>query len=288
MRAILVFGRFDGTMNLFWKNAVAVLLGLIFLSASGTTIGQKVFQPKQLATNSKGILYKYEKAIDVRVHTNGYAVAFNWGKIQNYYTTRYYQLELGFLKDARERRQNKNFNFIGLGSSSDFIFGKQNHVVALRGGLGYKKYLSEKTKRRGVAVGYTWEVGPSLALLKPYYLDLVYLIESTEGNTFELRSEKYTEENADKFLDRTGDIYGSSGFFTAFGDWDFIPGVQGKIALHLSSGAFDKKVRAVEMGILGDLFVKRVPVMVETDAVSNKPFFINVYMNIHFGFRSNP
>jgi len=259
----------------------------LFLAMANTCSAQKVFQPKQVNMTSKGILYKAEKAIDLRLHTNGYALAYNWGEIKNYYTTKYFQVELGYMKDPREHKQNKNFSFRGLGNSSDYVFGKQNTMFVLRGGMGYKKYLSEKTNRRGIAVGYSWEAGPSIALLRPYYLDLVYVMETENGNIPELRSEKYSEENADKFLDVNGDIYGSSRFFEHFDEWSFIPGIQGKLALHLSKGAFDKAVRAVEVGVMADIYSKRVPIMIETDNVSNKPYFFNLYFNVHFGLRTN-
>lgn len=258
-----------------------------FLAIANGVFSQKVFQPKQVNTTSKGILYKTEKAVDLRIHTNGFAVALNLGTIKNYYTTKYYHIELGYMKDPREKRQNKNFSFKGLGTSSDYVFGKQNTMFALRGGIGYKKYLSEKTRRRGVAVGYSWEAGPSIALIRPYYLDLLYIIETESGNFPELRSEKYSEENAEKFLDTNGDIYGSSRFFEHFDEWSFIPGIQGKIALHLSKGAFDKAVRAVEVGVMADIYAKKIPILIETENVSNKPYFLNLYFNIHFGLRAN-
>jgi hypothetical protein len=267
-----------------FKNYCLILLVLAFANVS---TAQKVFQPKQVNATSKGILYKTEKAFDIRLHTNGFAVAMNWGEILNYYTTRYYHLEIGHMKDQRERRRNKNLSFRGLGTSSDFVFGKQNTMFALRGGIGFKKYLSEKTRRRGIAVGYSWEVGPSVALLRPYYLDLIFNVETETGLASELRSEKFSEENRDKFLDVNNDIYGSSGFFENLNEWSFIPGIQGKFALHLSKGAFDKSVRALEVGVMADIYSKRVPIMIETDAVSNKPYFFNFYASIQFGKRAN-
>lgn len=266
------------------KIVVAICL---FLAVANEGYTQKVFQPKQVDMTSKGILYKTEKAFDLRLHTNGFAVALNLGTIQNYYTTKYYQIELGYMKDAREKRLNKNYSLPRLGTSSDYVFGKQNTMFVLRGGIGYKKYLSEKTRRRGVAVGYSWEAGPSIALVRPYYLDLLYVLETETGNFPELRSEKYSEDNADKFLDVNGDIYGSSGFFDHFDEWSFIPGIQGKIALHLSTGAFDKSVRALEIGVMADIYAKKVPIMIETGGVTNKPYFLNLYCNIHFGLRAN-
>ncbi len=274
-------------MSRILKGIPVLVFCQAFLLCANGVLAQKIFQPKQLQTSSKGILYKTEKSFDVKIHTNGYAIAFNSGKIKNYYTTKFCHIELGVLKDPRERRLNKNYNFRELGSSANYVYGKQNYFLALRGGIGFKKYVSEKTRRRGIALGYSWEAGPVVGLLKPYYLELVYTTPTDNGTIIEIKSEKYSEDNAEKFLDLNEDIFGGAGFFNRFDEWSFIPGIQGKIALHLSKGAFDKKVRAVDLGIMADLFSKRVPIMIETEEVSNKPYFINAYLNIHFGFRSN-
>jgi len=245
---------------------------------------QKVFQPKQVNMDWKGIVYKKERSYDIRLHTNGFAVAANWGTLQTYYKTKYYHLEFGYLKDPREKRQNKNLAIRGQGTSSDFVYGKQNSMFVLRAGLGYKKYLSEKTRRRGVAVGYNWQIGPSLALLRPYYLVLRSINETDASPVY--MDEKYSEETAEAFLDYN-DIYGSADFFDHFDEWSIIPGIQGKLGLHLSMGAFEKYVKAMEVGIMFDAYFKKIPLMVETEEVKNKPYFINVYANIQFGYRNN-
>jgi len=249
-------------------------------------IGQKVFQPKQVNMDWKGIVYKKERSYDLKMHTNGFAIGANWGTLQTYYRTKYLRLELGYMKDPREKRQNKNWAFPGQGTSSDFIFGKQNTMFVLRGGLGYKKYLSEKTRRRGIAVGYNWEVGPSLALLRPYYLILRTFEETENGLVPVYTEEKYTEDNADTFLDLT-DIYGSAAFFDHFNEWSVVPGIQGKMGLHLSLGAFEKYVKAFEVGIMFDAYFKKIPLLVETEEVKNKPYFINLYAHFEFGYRNN-
>jgi len=232
----------------------------------------------------KGIVYKKETSYDFTLHTNGFAIGANWGTLQTYYKTKYYHLELGYMKDPREKRQNKNR--VDNGPSSDFVFGKQNTMFVLRAGMGYKKYLSEKTRRRGVAVGYNWQIGPSLALLRPYYLVIRSLEETEQGIVVTYNDEKYSEDNADAFLS-FDDIYGSASFFDHFGEWSVTPGVQGKMALHLSMGAFEKYVKALEVGIMFDAYFKKIPIMVETDEVKNKPYFINLYANLQFGYRNN-
>ncbi len=266
-----------------FKN-ILLLFFLLSLCANGV-VAQTTLLPKQINSNLAGIIYKSEWAVDVRLHTNGAALALNLGKIKTYYKTSYYHFELGYLKDPRERKQTKPV--VGLRQSAgSYVFGKQNSVFVLRGGYGVKRYLSEKEKRKGLAIGWNYEIGPSIALLKPYYLDLSYEYEGQNGVIYEIRSERYSEENAETFLNDIK-IFGSSGFFNGFNELGVVPGLQGKLGLHFAMGAFDKYVKAFEVGMMFDAYIKKIPIMVETENVSNKPYFVNLYLNLHFGKRSN-
>ncbi len=245
---------------------------------------QKILQPKQVEENLKGIVYKKEKTYDLRWHENGVALAYNSGKIVSYDRTNYYMFEIGYTKDHRERRINRNLSFGLFNSSKSFSFGKVNSLINIRAGVGRKSYKSEKAKRKGIAVGYNIEAGPSLAILKPYYLELIYVLDAGAAEV-ELRSEKYSEENAEKFL--SNDVYGSSGFFTGISEVSFTPGIQGKAGLHFSLGAFDKYAKALEVGIMGDLFIKKIDILAESENIKNKPYFIKFYLKFEFGVRTN-
>jgi len=246
--------------------------------------GQKILQPKQVEENLKGIVYKKEKTYDVRWHENGFALAYNSGKIVSYDRTNYYMFELGYTKDHRERRINRNLSFGLFNSSRSFAFGKINSLINIRAGVGKKSYKSEKAKRRGIAVGYNVQAGPSLAVLKPYYLELIYVLDAGASEV-ELRSEKYSEENAEKFL--SDDVYGSSGFFRGLNEVSFTPGLQARAGLLFSMGAFDKYAKALEVGVAGDLFIKKIDILAESENIKNKPYFIKFYMKLEFGVRSN-
>ena len=94
-------------------------------------------------------------------------------------------------------------------------------------------------------------------------------------------TERYSEENADVFLDNSK-IIGPASFFKGFGHISAIPGVHARLGAHFSVGAFDKYVKAFEMGIMIDAFVKPVPIMV---IENNSPAFINGYISFQIGKR---
>lgn len=261
----------------------AYLIIILFL---GLNINAQVtLLPKQVTSTNKGIVYKNEWSVDLRLHTNGMALAFNTGQIKTYYKTSYYHFEIGKLKDPREITQNKNYTLTSGPSTKSFVYGKQNSIFVLRGGIGKKVYWSEKANKRGIAIGYTYEIGPSIAIVKPYYLTLIY-DKMIEGNTIvEFREEKYSVENAEKFT-KYDDIFGGTGFFKGIGESSFVPGIQGKIGMHFALGAFGNKVKALECGLMFDIYAKKIPILVKTEEVSNKPYFFNLYVNLQFGKRS--
>lgn len=262
------------------KYIFSLIIGLLMTSS---LMGQRVIQPKLIEVDWKGIVYKKEWSFDIRLHENGAAIAYNVGRIKSYHKTNYYHVELGFLKDPREKNQSK----ISLsGRSGAFAFGKINSLINLRFGVGTKKYLSEKEKRKGLAVGYTYQIGPSLALLKPYYLDLEYVVVIDDQKFAEVRSERYTAENHDLFLNEDF-IRGKSSFFRGFDEISVKAGIQGKLAAHFAMGAFDKYVKAFETGVMFDVFSSNIPMMLETEEISNKPYFIKLYLNLQLGARNN-
>lgn len=260
----------------------------IFLCLFNSLEGQRVLQPKMIEFDWKGIVYKYEKSFDIRLHENGFAVAYNNGKVKSYDKTKYYHFEFGHTKDPKERRQNTNSVINFFDRSRSFIYAKQNVMLNLRVGVGHKKYLSEKAKRKGVAVGYTYEIGPHFAIMKPYYLELQYS-SVTEGRpTTVFKSEKYSEDNAAKFLNQNGnDIFGASGFFKGIDEVFLRVGLQAKAGFHFAFGAYDKYVRAVEVGAMLDAFPKKIPLLVETEAFKNQNVFFRLYLSAQFGWRKN-
>ncbi len=259
-----------------------LLLFLITLTNITISLsGQRVLQPKLIEFDTKGVVFKNEQAFTFRLYENGWSFGYYQGEIISYDKTKYYSIELGHLRDIRERKQSKSFSPISTGNA--FVLGKINHAVNIRGSLGRKRYLSEKAKRRGLAVGYSYEFGPSIALMKPYYLSLSYPTE-VGGLTFEIRNEKFSEENKAVFLDRSR-IQGASGYFNGIGEISVIPGVQAKAAAHFALGAFDRYMKTVEAGVQVDVFTKRLPILYETENNTNSAIFVKLFAVVQFGLR---
>ena len=258
----------------------AFLVGTVF-SQQRIPSGQNYYD------DSKGIVFNREFTVDIKLHTSGLSIGANIAQLKSYYLTRFINFELGEIKHPKEVRQNFDIqpSFTGRVSRS-FIFGKQNNFWVLRGGLGEKRYFSEKAKRKGLAIGVSYQAGPSIGILKPYYLQFINFVDPG-SNLFTYSSEKFSEDNADKFLDIV-QIFGASGFSEGLGEINFQPGAHAKAALHFDWGAFDEFVKAIEAGIMIDAYFKKIPIMVESPQIENtenQPIFINLFLNFQFGKR---
>lgn len=245
--------------------------------------GQTIFQPKLDINGSKGVVYDHENTIDLRPHTYGMTLGVQLGKIRTYYKAHFTYYSIGIVKDPREKSQSRYPRQFLRVQSKPFRFGKNNHVINLRAGRGVRRLRSSESKRRGVSVGYAYQGGLSLAILNPVYLNLVYPDEEVPAR-ITLKKERYSKENADRFTDRNT-IYGGTSYFTGFKDLAIRPGIQGSLGAVFSFGNFDKYIKILEVGIMADVFIGKLPIMIETEAISNKPYLLNFYASLQFGKR---
>ncbi len=257
---------------------VRLLLFFVFIALCATSAWSQ--QGFNLPKENVGIVYNHETTFNLKVTTNrGFVPGLEFGRLRTYYKTTYYQISLGELKHPKEQRQSADP--ILSRSFRPYIFGKQNNFFVVRGAWGVKRYFSEKAKHKGVAVGMSYSFGPSLGLLKPYYLAICYPDPDRPGDC-RIFHEKYSEENANLFLDENGRIKGASPFTRGFSELGFRPGGNATIAFHMDWGAFDELVKALEIGAMLDVFPTKVPILVSEE---NRQIFLNFFVNLQLGKR---
>ncbi len=265
------------------KILLTVVLGLFFSFAGSA---QGTFQPKAIDDTPKGIVYNKEFTVNFAAQTNGFELGVDFGKLITYQKTRYYHFGIGELKHARETRSNLQATVPSTIVARSYIFGKQNNLYAIRAGLGTKRYLTEKAKEKGVSIGLKYEFGPTLGLLKPYYLE-VYMPESATSQS--TRSVRYSEETASQFSDPSR-IFGASSRVTGLGEIKPTFGAHAKFAVHFDWGAFDEFVKALDAGVMVDVFLQNTPILIDganinNEAVENRNLFLNLFVNLQFGKR---
>ena len=266
---------------------------LMYLTLTGMVICVSLAAQQTLSlgrnnyNQDKGILFQKESGVNARVYTNGFSFGYQLGKIKKYNLSQYYFAEFGELKDPIESSQQKNISLSGpRGTYRGFIFGKQNNFYPLRVGVGEKRFLSEKGKRKGLAVGVSYEGGPTLGLLKPYYLILRHTSDNP-GNFTSIRSERYSDENAPRFLN-WDDIFGADKLTKGLDELGIVPGINIKGSLHFDWGAYGEFIRSAEIGLMADAFIRDVPILADNDILginNNQNIFLNFFVNLRLGKR---
>ena len=162
------------------------LLFVSVVAAEGSS--QNGFKPPATGI---GVIYNTETTINLKLVTHrSFGIGMEFGRLQTYDKTKYYHFGIGELKHPKEYRQSADPSVSR--SFRPYVFGKQNNLLVLRAGWGMKRYFSEKAKQKGVAIGMSYSFGPSLGLLKPYYLALRYTADGAgNSNTSGSRSKPH-------------------------------------------------------------------------------------------------
>ncbi len=250
------------------------ILSLLFLAAFALEGHAQIAQKEEL-----GFLYNRETTFNMRLATNrSFGFGMEWGRLRTYNKTKTLSLGISEMKHPKEQRQNAAPSVRR--SSRPFVYGKKNSLFGLRSGWGQKRYFSEKAKQKGVAVGMSYSIGPSLGLLKPYYLALN--VKDPASDIGRTSIVKYSESNREDFLNNSK-ILGAAPFTRGIGEISFLPGGTGSIAYHMDWGAFDEVVKAMEIGLTVDVFARKASIFVNDD--QNQQVFFNFFLNLQFGKR---
>ena len=234
--------------------------------------------------NPRGVIYDRELTFSASIASpRNFMVGARSGKLVSFDKMKYWSLSAGNIRHSRERRVNpEDFNPLTKRISRSYTYAKQNQLYAIRFAFGTRKYISEKARDKGVAMGYSYEFGPTLGLLKPYYLE--YKVGDGSFNTLDIR---YTEDNLDQFLAQDN-IFGASTWSTGLDEIGLRPGIHAKAAAHFGFGAYDEMAKHLEAGLMADFFLGNTDLLVESDqtpGVRNAPLYLSLFVKVSFGKR---
>lgn len=163
---------------------------------------------------------------------------------------------------------------------SAYTPGLLNEAFSFQAGWGTSYLWMERGLHHGVELRGTWSAGLSLALLKPVYLQIIYANEDPETSKdqpFIQRAEAY-EPNRHN----AGNIAGASSFFKGLDSLGVVPGLYAKGGLVALWGQQRKAPMAVEIGLMGGVYIKPLTVMAFVDRT---PILACVYLSYQMGRR---
>lgn len=225
-----------------------------------------------------GVVLNKEFSVGGKATTAGWGFFGEYTRVQSISRKQVFQIEFMELKHPKQVKISNDPGFFspGIEAPRAFVFGKQNNLYAIHFGYGQRYVLGGKAKKSGVEVNITWTAGPTLGLLKPYYVRAYRLINDQQIIIEEI---KYTQEDATRFLTPTS-IYGSAGFSFGLGEIRPIPGAFGKVGLNFDWANYSEFIKSIEAGIGADLFFERTPIMVTEQ---NKVQFVYLYLSLQLG-----
>ncbi len=209
------------------------------------------------------------------INSNGLGLNYRYGKRIDGYRKNLYGVTISTIKSSKET---KTQNPYLTSSNKKFVFGKVNSVVNVRFSYGRQKELYGKFDKGGIAIRYFYGFGPSFAILKPIYyniIDSIYYNIST-GDLYMATSKKQFNTS----VHQVSDIKSKASFFDGISETKFIPGLFIKLGLSIEYSNKDMRIRALEGGVVVNTFAKPVKIMANDE---NNYVIISLFLSYRFG-----
>lgn len=242
-------------------------------SRKDSRVDRKEAKRKRIAELSRqaeeGVLiYSKQSIFGLQLKTDGYGLFYELGKMKSNRKTNIYRIDITETKEHKEEKLLTS-NFFG----NSFIYGKINYFYPVTIGFGQQYIFGQKGNKNGVAVSGIYNVGISLGLLRPYYVNV---LDSSNATV----TIKYTQQDSAYFLGQS--ITGSGGFGKGWSEIKVKPGLFAKVAMRFDYGRFNERVNGLEIGFSAEYYASAIPIMLFQ---KDKHLFMQAYLAILFGSR---
>ena len=149
-----------------------------------------------------------------------------------------------------------------------------NYVYVIRFGWGEERRIYGKPYWGGIETWWTYEVGASLALLKPYYYYVVSYIPNGSGG--------YVESVEEQTFEPGIDILGRSAFTKGIAETRLSPGFHASIGLSFDVAKTRTRVQAINIDVKAECFPLGVSLM---DSERNRWLFLTFMLSYNWGSR---
>ncbi|MEO6549451.1 MAG: hypothetical protein ABIN94_15720 [Ferruginibacter sp.] len=235
------------------------------------------------------IAYHKHTAFGFKLTSDGYGGFFEIGRSTSIKKALLFQLDISERKHPKEDKQTN----VTL-PTSPFIYGKISYFYPVKLGVQQQILLGNKTNRNGISVTGNIGGGLTLALLRPYNIEVNDLSKGKrkliryESNDSTLISGPGTAAYvSDSVLFTNGGLLSAlqvsgSGLSKGWGQIKVTPGLYAKGGLRFDFGKYNEMLNALEVGVTAEFYSKKVPQLVYTKP---KQLFFSAYVAIMFGRR---
>lgn len=232
-------------------------------SASGKTVSSFKRWRAHLEDWGVDTSYRREAGILGRLNSNGWTVGLFYGwKGRESGKKSSAQLTFSEIKHEKEAKQKReNTAFPELRPATPYVYGKVANLYALNLGIGREITLLPKVLEGNVSVGLRWCGGFSLAMLKPYYLRLLYVDYNAIPAAPAEQIERYHEANAEMFLSPSR-ILGAGRWKNGLNEIGFVPGVFSEAVLEIEPQRSKAFVKKTSLGMKVAFYMQKVSTLV--------------------------
>ena len=131
-------------------------------------------------------------------------------------------------------------------------------------GYGREQLLLPGVLEGNMSVSFRYGGGFSLAMLKPYYLKLLY-IDYAHGGQAHLQEERYSEDNSESFLN-SNRIFGGSKWSNGLDEIRYVPGVFAEGAFVIEPSKNKSFIQLITLGGQFSFYTKSLPIMADRKA----------------------
>jgi len=243
------------------------LLFLIFITLS---LPVTLFSQDQDLDFPK-IFYRNEKTLGINLNTNGWGLGYRYGNRVNFFEKKLYEIDFSLIKHTKEVKSTSSFI-----TSESIIFGKLNYAFDLKAGYGKQNEIYSKHSPGSVAVRSFYSFGPSVAILKPIYYEILYALNDS---VYGIQEEKFNPD-----IHTPGDISGKASFFKGIDELKLIPGAYIKLGINFEFSQSEHIIHAIEAGAMFTAYLKNLEIMAVDD---NQQYFLVLFASYRFGKVTN-
>jgi hypothetical protein len=178
----------------------------------------------------------------------------------------YINLELVNVNNPRE------FSTSIFNTGGSYTVYKENYLFVLRPQYGREFTLFKRSSEGGVQLSGILAAGPSIGLLKPYYVQI-----QSPTSRLTLQEVPYSLALDTPPVSR---IVGSGSFFSGIGQIQPTLGFNVKAGVNIELDAFRNSNIALEIGILAEYFPTAPPILAIGE---NRKFYSSGYLTLFFG-----
>lgn len=260
-------------MTAFRRTILRITLLTLFGACSFGLSAQNIdIQSESDKPLEEKLVYTRQNSINAAIHSQGFGLGFKIGKIKTIDKTTNWEAEVVSLHSLKEIKTINVSEYY----TRPYVYGKLNYVYVLRFGYGQERRIFGKPYWGGIETRWTYEVGASLALMKPYY----YYVSIYQPESHQEIVDEQTFEHHDQWLG----IIGRSAFTKGIIETKFSPGAHASIGLSFEIGKQRTRMQAINVKAIAEGFPLGVPIM---DGQRNKWFYLTLHLSYNWGSRFN-